>query len=56
MAVAPPPATTPAVASDRGCPYAPRCGYVRPRCLEEAPALTSLAPDGRRAACHFPLG
>ncbi len=55
-AAAPPPQATAAGASDRGCPYAPRCGYVRRRCLDEAPALTSVAGGGRRAACHFPLG
>ncbi len=38
-----------------GCPYAPRCADARPRCLEEAPALTDVAGEGRRAACHFPL-
>ena len=38
-----------------GCPYAARCAYAKPRCLEEAPALTSVAGEGRRAACHFPL-
>jgi peptide/nickel transport system ATP-binding protein len=52
--VAPPPKAN-AGAPSGGCPYAPRCGYARARCLEEAPALTDLGGGGRRAACHFPL-
>jgi peptide/nickel transport system ATP-binding protein len=39
-----------------GCPYAPRCATAEPRCLAEAPTLTDIAGEGRRAACHFPLG
>jgi peptide/nickel transport system ATP-binding protein len=35
-----------------GCRYAPRCPLAQTRCLEEAPALRSLA-DGRQAACHM---
>ncbi len=42
---APPPAA--------GCPYAPRCGFARPRCQSEPPQL-QMAGD-RLAACHFPL-
>ncbi len=38
-----------------GCPYAPRCLKAQARCLEEAPSLSALG-EGRRAACHFPLG
>ncbi len=38
-----------------GCPYAARCLFARARCLEEAPELRALG-EGRRAACHFPLG
>ncbi|MGD1015168.1 MAG: oligopeptide/dipeptide ABC transporter ATP-binding protein [Roseiarcus sp.] len=38
-----------------GCPYAARCLYAQPRCLEEAPSLRPLGED-RRVACHFPLG
>ncbi|RBP15772.1 peptide/nickel transport system ATP-binding protein [Roseiarcus fermentans] len=45
----------PAPASGRGCPYAPRCPQARPRCGEDAPALTE-AGEGRRVACWFPLG
>jgi len=35
-----------------GCRYAPRCPLAQARCLEEAPALRTLA-DGRQAACHL---
>ena len=38
-----------------GCPYAPRCPYARPRCLERVPALAPAGEGGRRAACFFPL-
>ena len=38
-----------------GCPYAARCLFAQARCLEEAPALRALG-EGRRVACHFPLG
>jgi peptide/nickel transport system ATP-binding protein len=40
--------------AENGCPYAPRCIFAQARCRQEAPALRPL-PDGRRAACHFPL-
>ncbi len=33
-----------------GCPYAPRCSYVIPRCMEENPPLETIA-SGRRVAC-----
>ncbi len=35
-----------------GCPYAPRCARVAPRCRTEQPALRP-AGDGQLAACHF---
>jgi peptide/nickel transport system ATP-binding protein len=38
-----------------GCPFAPRCAFSRPRCLEEAPPLNGLEGRDRRAACWFPL-
>ena len=38
-----------------GCVYAARCPYAQTRCVEEAPSLRPRA-DGRRVACHFPLG
>jgi oligopeptide/dipeptide ABC transporter ATP-binding protein len=36
-----------------GCPFHPRCPIARPRCREETPPLSPLAP-GRLAACFFP--
>ncbi len=33
-----------------GCPFAPRCGYVRPHCTEAMPPLAEVLP-GRLAAC-----
>jgi oligopeptide/dipeptide ABC transporter ATP-binding protein len=33
-----------------GCPFAPRCGYVRPHCTEAMPPLAEVFP-GRLAAC-----
>ena len=44
-----------AEASARGCPYAPRCAFARPRCLDEAPPLRLVAGQSRQAACWFPL-
>ena len=38
-----------------GCPYAARCPFAQLRCVEEAPELRTLG-NGRRVACHFPLG
>jgi oligopeptide transport system ATP-binding protein len=35
-----------------GCPFHPRCPYVRERCLDELPPLYDLGP-GRGSACHF---
>jgi oligopeptide/dipeptide ABC transporter ATP-binding protein len=34
-----------------GCPFAPRCGYVRDHCTEAAPLLEEVVP-GRLAACY----
>ena len=36
-----------------GCLLSPRCAYVQPRCLVEAPA--GLSGQGRQARCFFPL-
>jgi oligopeptide transport system ATP-binding protein len=33
-----------------GCPFAPRCRYALPRCLEANPPLAELAP-GRKVRC-----
>jgi peptide/nickel transport system ATP-binding protein len=45
---------SPVVAASEGCAYADRCPFAQERCRAEAPKLRAL-PDGRRAACHFPL-
>jgi oligopeptide/dipeptide ABC transporter ATP-binding protein len=34
-----------------GCPFAPRCGYVRDHCTEALPPLEEVIP-GRLAACY----
>ena len=34
-----------------GCPFTARCDHAEPRCGEELPTLTSIAPD-HRARCH----
>ena len=34
-----------------GCAFAPRCGYVEPRCTEAAPKLV-MQPEGQVAACY----
>jgi oligopeptide/dipeptide ABC transporter ATP-binding protein len=34
-----------------GCPFAPRCGYVRDHCTEALPPLAEVLP-GRLAACY----
>jgi oligopeptide/dipeptide ABC transporter ATP-binding protein len=33
-----------------GCPFAPRCPFAQPKCVEATPPLTEL-PDGRAVAC-----
>ena len=38
-----------------GCPYAARCAFARPRCLEEAPVLEAKGDGSRKVACWFPL-
>jgi peptide/nickel transport system ATP-binding protein len=38
-----------------GCPYAARCAFARPRCLEEAPILEAKGDASRKVACHFPI-
>ena len=51
-----PPVGAVARASAHGCPYAPRCVRAAPRCLDHEPELTPVAGEGRKVACHFPLG
>jgi hypothetical protein len=41
--------------TSEGCPYAARCAFARPRCLEEAPILEAKGDQDRKVACHFPL-
>jgi len=36
-----------------GCPFAPRCPKVQPRCRVELPLLTDVGP-GQKAACFYP--
>jgi oligopeptide/dipeptide ABC transporter ATP-binding protein len=38
-----------------GCEFHGRCPFVRERCRNEAPAITTGA-DGRIYTCHYPLG
>jgi peptide/nickel transport system ATP-binding protein len=41
---------------DPGCPFAPRCPYAQPLCLEERPPLTPVPGDPENLfACHFPV-
>ena len=40
-----------------GCPYSPRCPYVRDRCREETPELVqSPTNPAHRYACFYPVG
>jgi oligopeptide/dipeptide ABC transporter ATP-binding protein len=39
-----------------GCKFAPRCKYVRPKCLEEEPPLIEAATPGHQYRCWFPVG
>jgi peptide/nickel transport system ATP-binding protein len=39
-----------------GCKFAPRCKYVRPKCLEEEPPLFEAATPGHQYRCWFPVG
>ncbi len=36
-----------------GCPFAPRCPKVQPRCRKELPLLENVGPN-QRAACFYP--
>ena len=37
-----------------GCPFHPRCPFMRPpRCIDEEPELRVVMPGGHRAACHY---
>ncbi len=37
-----------------GCPFHPRCRYVKERCRTEAPPLRELNGSQHLTACHFP--
>jgi peptide/nickel transport system ATP-binding protein len=50
-----PPAASGGAETAEGCPYAARCAFARPRCLEEAPILEAKDGGSRKVACHFPL-
>jgi len=39
-----------------GCPFSPRCAYVRDRCRAEAPPLTPAEDAGHVFACWYPVG
>ncbi|HET7489442.1 MAG TPA: ABC transporter ATP-binding protein [Acidimicrobiales bacterium] len=36
-----------------GCPFHPRCRYVRPMCSEVVPELRFVGGLGQRSACHY---
>jgi oligopeptide/dipeptide ABC transporter ATP-binding protein len=38
----------------KGCPYAPRCPKVQPRCLQERPELASVGRGEQVVACFYP--
>jgi peptide/nickel transport system ATP-binding protein len=40
----------------QGCKFAPRCKYVRPRCLDEEPPLMQAAVEGHLYRCWYPVG
>jgi peptide/nickel transport system ATP-binding protein len=39
-----------------GCPFAPRCAYVRDRCHEEPPPLVPAEEPDHVFACWYPVG
>jgi peptide/nickel transport system ATP-binding protein len=40
----------------RGCRFAPRCAYVRQRCLDEPPELVAADTPDHVYACWYPVG
>ncbi|MCI5790522.1 MAG: ABC transporter ATP-binding protein [Clostridiales bacterium] len=42
------------LALPKGCKFAPRCKYCMPRCLEEEPSLTEVAPN-QWVRCFYPV-
>jgi peptide/nickel transport system ATP-binding protein len=43
------------VSPPSGCRFHPRCRYATDRCRTEEPVLVPHGPEGRMAACHYPL-
>ncbi len=41
--------------TNEACPYAARCAFARPRCLEEPPVLEAKGDAEREVACWYPL-
>jgi peptide/nickel transport system ATP-binding protein len=44
------------VAPPVGCKFAPRCKYVREKCLQEEPPLLEAATPGHFYRCWYPVG
>ena len=45
------------VKPSRGCGFAPRCAYARPKCAEEAPPLVAADTSSEHVyACWYPVG
>ena len=42
----------PNLEAPHGCPFAPRCAFRQPDCLEQAPALRAVDGGQHLAACH----
>jgi len=40
----------------KGCRFAPRCPYVREKCLVEEPPLVEAETAGHVYACWYPVG
>jgi len=36
-----------------GCPFHPRCPFVRPRCSEDSPVLSDIGRDGHESGCFY---
>ena len=41
--------------TNEACPYAARCAFARPRCLEEPPVLEAKGDGSGEVACWYPL-
>jgi oligopeptide/dipeptide ABC transporter ATP-binding protein len=40
----------------KGCPFSPRCPYVKDKCVEEMPPLVEAERAGHTYACWYPVG